>query len=77
MNDLLEEEDLTAVTGVDPKARLRNKKIIDVLEKANIYYWLKHDGSVATTWTHIHRSGVAANDKLNPSPETPKFEAIR
>lgn len=54
LNDMLSERELCQVAGIEPGARRRPERIAKVLMKAGIFYWFREDGSVGTTWHHIH-----------------------
>ena len=73
-DDLLTEDQLSRVTGVDKSARNRDAKMAEILDKAGIFHWWKHSGGIATTWHHVHnaRPRVAHNDS-----SIPNFGAIR
>jgi hypothetical protein len=63
------------LTGVDPYKdngsidTLKINKMRKALREADIYYWVKVDGTLGTTWHHIHRAGLPAkNDPLSIEP---------
>ena len=56
MNDALSDDDLSAITGVDKNARLRDAKRSEILTKAGITHWFKHSEGIATTWHHVHHA---------------------
>lgn len=68
-NDFLSEDEVRQVTKVKKGAQNGLTKQMDVLNKAGIYYWLGDDGSICTTWYHVHnaRSRVAQNDVVTPN----------
>ena len=74
-NDLLTDDELTALTGVKPGAHGRSEKIIQILRAAGIYHWLRYDGTVATTWTHVHKAGEGTPSGEG-SRKKPNFNAV-
>lgn len=73
MNDALSDDDFIAIAGERPsKSAVAKRKVMDVLDSAGILYWIKADGSIGTTWHHVH------NCKPAPSrPELPNLSAIK
>jgi hypothetical protein len=69
MNDLLDQQDLVEITKVRPKARNRLRRMADVLERAGIYYWVADDGTINTTWSHVHKAGNQAHDTPSRFPD--------
>ena len=58
---LLTPEELKAVTGAATR-----KLQAAVLDNAGIFYWTRHDGTVATTWHHVnHPRGAGAKTRPN------------
>lgn len=72
--DDLTEDDIRRVTGVPKGSQNGLTKQMKVLNDAGIYYWLKNDGTIGTTWHHVHnaRPRTAHNDD-----SLPNFSATR
>lgn len=70
-DDLLTADDLSSITGVPSNARNKFKRMTTVLENAGIFYWIRDDLSIATTWHHVHCAG---NDKALTAQ--PDFRAV-
>lgn len=73
MNDLLTDADLAAITGIPDRAHQRVERMTGILRQAGIYFWLRGDGSIATTWTHVHRAGEAQPGQNKPRA-MPQFQ---
>ena len=65
-DEVVTQEQLCDLTGVKMCTPCRAVKIASVLRKAGIVHWVRHDGSIATTWHHVK----CANP--NPQAEIPK-----
>ena len=77
LNDILSEQELCEVAGVKPESRKKPERIARVLMKAGIFYWFKEDGTVGTTWHHIHNpKPVEAHSHAGDS-FMPNFGAMR
>jgi hypothetical protein len=77
-DDLLTDDDLVRVTRIPKRARDRLEKTKKVLKDAGIYFWVCGDGSIATTWHHIHnpnRPDTKKPDELDPN--MPNFGAMK
>lgn len=72
LNDLVNEDELVLLTGVGKRSQNRLFKQIDVLKKAGIHYWLRYDGSLATTWFHVHNAKPTENVQ-----KLPRFHGIK
>lgn len=74
-DDLLTEEQLARITGVPKGSPSGLTKRIEVLRKAGIHHWLRYDGTLATTWHHVHNAGqVTAPESTRTLPN---FGAIK
>ena len=74
-NDLLTDKELSDITGVKPGARSRTEKVMTTLRQAGIYCWLRYDGTVATTWTHVHNAGLVRPEG-GTTAKKPNFAAV-
>lgn len=57
-SDQLSEIEVCEIAGVSATAQQKMSKVMTVLNNAGIYYWLRHDGSIGTTWHHVHCAGA-------------------
>lgn len=74
-DDLLTEDQLARITGVPKGSPSGLTKRIEVLRKAGIHHWLRHDGTLATTWHHVHNAGQST--AFQPTKPLPNFSAIK
>ena len=73
ISDDLSQEDIARITGVSKGSRDRIDKQIRILKSAGIYFWLKIDGDICTTWAHVHN----ARAPDNPAKSKPNLDLIK
>ena len=76
-DDLLSPEQIRRLTGVPKRAQNGIVRQINVLQSAGIHHWLRDDGTLATTWHHVHNARPP-NDEDENETETsgPRFETV-
>lgn len=77
MGDLLTDLELCQVAGVGPESRGKYRRIANVLANADIYYWWKADGSIGTTWHHVHAAGTARPFKGKERSSEPNLSKVK
>lgn len=74
-SDLLSKEEVFDVAGVNLRARNGLIRVMKTLKKAGIYYWLKDNGEIGTTWHHVHSANAQSFDETNEE-KLPNFKAV-
>lgn len=69
--DILTDSELSEVTGVRKGSPDIVRKRLSVLKSAGIHCWVRYDGSVCTTWHHVHNAGQT------PPKSLPNLSAIK
>ena len=77
VGDLLTDTDVAELTGVNKNSRNKNTKVIAVLKKAGIFFWIKNDGSIGTRWHHVHHVHQAGKESIDEKSLLPKFSCIK
>lgn len=74
-SDLLSKDEVFDVAGVKVGARNGLNRVMNTLKNAGIYFWIKADGNIGTTWHHVHMANASQIEK-NTEQQTPNFNAI-
>lgn len=73
--DLLSDDELREVTRVPKGSQNGTVKQIKVLHDAGIYFWIRNDGSIGTTWYHVHNAKPVSAQNNNTFK--PDFSVVR
>lgn len=74
-DEIVTQDQLCELTGVGKKTPGRAVKIADVLTKAGIVHWTRHDGTIATTWHHVKNANP--NPKVEVPDNMPRIGRVR
>lgn len=67
-NDTLTADEIREITKVHKGAQNGLIRQMNVLNRAGIHYWLGDDGSIVTTWTHVHNAKPHTQLSGNSAP---------
>lgn len=73
--DLLTDDELREVTRVPKGSQNGTVKQIKVLQNAGIFFWIRNDGSIGTTWHHVHNA--KPREAQNSEIWKPDFSVVR